>query len=108
MAMIEVNHRTLRLIAADIDRYCDAQDAQMNNANQAVNSMLMKHWQGQDAFEFGRSWAGVNASGSVSITLRDSFRNYALGLVACAEDYERTQADVFTAASRLMNFVGGR
>ena len=107
MAIIEVNHRTLRQVARDIETYCTTQESQMVIANSAVSSVLMSNWQGQDALEFRNKWSEVNVTGSVAATMRESLRSYAEGLIACADDYERTQAEVFNAASRLMNFIGG-
>ena len=44
MALIEVNHKTLKEVAEAIDTYCETQDSEMKKAKSAVSNMLLKDW----------------------------------------------------------------
>jgi hypothetical protein len=106
MSMIDVNHRTLRDVAAAITTYCTAQDREMRIADTEIKSMLTNGWLGMDADEFRRKWAGVNANDSTAVRFRESLKNYGECLVACANEYENAQADAVNAAGLLMRLVG--
>ena len=60
MAIIEVNHKTLRDVADAITTYCDAQDREMRSADREIKSMLSSDWVGTDARQFGAKWEGVD------------------------------------------------
>lgn len=101
MAYIEVNHSTLNKVAEAIDTYCTAQDKEMRSAKSAVSAMLSSDWQGTDATEFGKKWSDVEASGSVTVQLKDSLKNFGNSLRACAKEYKTAQEDSYNEASRL-------
>ena len=105
MAHIEVRHNELRDVARAIHDYCNAQDRHMNALVSDVRNTIARDWEGADAAEFIRQWGGVNARGSMAVNFRDSLRNYAEALVACANDYQQTQANVVNSAGILMNLV---
>jgi len=101
MAVIEVNHRALREVAAAVSAYCTAQDREMGSADLNVKSMLTTDWFGSDAQEFGRQWEGVDDGDSTSVKLRESLTKYGEALTACANEYQAAQEDVYNAANRL-------
>ena len=101
MAIIEVNHRTLRDVASAITTYCSTQDKEMKSADADIKSMLSTGWQGLDAQEFGRKWEGVNNSDSAAVKFRESLKNFGDGLTACANEYEKAQADSYNEANHL-------
>ena len=101
MALIEVNHSVLRSVAAAIDTYCTAQDKEMKAADSAIKSMLATDWQGADAQEFGKKWAGVNVNGSMAMKFRDSLKKYSEALNSCADIYKNAQADSYNEANKL-------
>ena len=103
--MIEVNHRTLREVAAAINVYCTAQDSEMRSADTEIQLMLVSGWLGMDANEFKRKWAGVNASDSTAAKFRDSLKNYGECLTACANEYENAQVESVNAAGLLMKLI---
>ena len=103
---IQVNHRVLREVAAEINAYCDFQDREMHAAKTAISSMLAGDWRGLDAQEFSRQWAGVNDRDSTAVKFRESLRNYATSLSICADLYQSTQADVVNSAGLLMRLMG--
>ena len=104
--MIEVNHRTLRDVAAAITAYCTAQDGEMRSADTEIQLMLISGWLGMDANEFKRKWAGVNTNDSTAVKFRDSLKNFSEGLTACANEYENAQVESVNAAGLLMSLVG--
>lgn len=101
MAKIEVNHQTLRAMAAAIEEYCDTQDREMAKVDESVKNMLRADWIGPDALEFGGSWEGVDAKDSVAIKFRDSLQAYADALRSCANAYQDAQESVYNLASLL-------
>ena len=101
MALIEVNHKVLRDVAAAITTYCSAQDREMRSADTEIKAMLISDWIGLDAQEFGRKWSGVNTNDSTTIKFRDSLKNYGENLTACANEYQAAQEDAYNAANRL-------
>ena len=105
MAMIDVNHRVLREVAAAITAYCSAQDREMRSADTEIKSMLTTDWLGQDAQEFGRKWEGVDESGSIAVKMRESLKRFGENLTACANEYQAAQEDAYNAASRLPRFL---
>ena len=104
--LIEVNHRTLRNVAADINTYCSAQNREMRRADTEVKAMLTSGWIGQDAREFSNKWKDVNGRGSTAVKFHESLKNYAEALVACADLYQTAQADTVNAAGLLMRIAG--
>jgi len=104
--LIDVNHRILRNVAADINTYCTAQNREMRKADTEIKVMLKSGWLGQDALEFGRKWDGVNKNDSTAVKFRESLKNYAEALEACANEYQSAQADAVNSAGLLMRIVG--
>jgi hypothetical protein len=105
MALIEVNHRTLRDVASEITSYCSVQDREMRSADTDIKSMLFSDWMGSDAQEFGKKWEGVDDNNSTSIKFRDSLKNFGDNLTACANEYENAQGDAYNEANRLPKYL---
>jgi len=101
MNTIEVNHRALREVAEAITTYCSKQDSEMHSADAHIKTMLANDWIGLDAEEFGHKWEGVDDSDSTAIKFRESLRGFGECLVACADEYEKAQADAYNEANRL-------
>jgi uncharacterized protein YukE len=106
MSCIEVNIDVLHSVAKAIDDYCDTQDLRMESVDRDVRSMLIFGWVGKDAREFRDKWDGVNSDGSTAVLFRESLKDYAEALVACAEEYRTAQVDSVNAAGNLMRRVG--
>jgi len=106
MAVIEVNHKSLREVATAITSYCTKQDMEMREANNEVRSMLDSGFQGRDAADYERKWALVNANDSTAVKFRESLKNFGESLVACANEYENAQVESVNAAGFLMRLVG--
>ena len=105
MAMIEVNHRVLRDVASAINTYCSTQDREMNSAKTEINSMFISNWIGLDAQEFRKKWATVDSSDSTTMKFRESLKNFSEGLTACANLYEKAQADAYNEANKLPKII---
>jgi uncharacterized protein YukE len=105
MAKIEVNHKTLREVASAISSYCSVQDREMRSADAEVKSMLSTEWLGLDAQQFGAKWEGVDENGSTSVKFRESLKNFAENLTACADEYQTAQEDAYNAASGLPKYL---
>lgn len=105
MAIIEVNHKTLRDVAAAIKTYCSAQDREMRSADSDIKSMLSSDWVGADARQFGGKWEGVDEKDSTAVRFRESLKNFGEGLSNCANEYQSAQEDTYNAASRLPKFL---
>jgi len=105
MALIEVNHKTLRDVASAITTYCSAQDKEMKSADTEIKSMLTSDWLGQDAQEFGGKWEGVDENDSTAVKFRDSMKNFGENLTACANEYEKVQGDVYNKANGLPKYL---
>ena len=101
MALIEVNHRTLRDVAVAITTYCTVQDKEMRSADTEIKSMLISDWLGTDAQEFGRKWEGVDDNDSTSVKFRESLKKYGENLTVCADLYQTAQADAYNDANWL-------
>jgi hypothetical protein len=101
MAYIEVDHSVLTEVAENIHSYCFSQDFQMRIADSEVKNMLVSDWIGADAQAFGGKWEAVDNKDSVAIKFRDSLKNYADCISACAKLYKTAQADSFNDANRL-------
>jgi len=101
MALIEVNHKTLRDVAASITTYCSAQDKEMFSAVTEIKSMLVTDWTGPDAIEFGKKWDGVNTKDSTAVIFRENLRKYGEALNACANEYQSAQEDSYNSANKL-------
>lgn len=101
MAVIEVNHQSLRNLAQAIDAYCDTQDREMAMADSGVKNMLASEWVGLDAMAFGGMWEGVDSGDSTAAKFRDSLENFADALRASASAYQKAQEDIYNLASIL-------
>jgi len=101
MAIIEVNHKTLREIASEITIYCSTQDKEMKAADVEIQSMLSSEWTGSDAREFRMKWVAVDSSKSQTVTLRESLKSLGESLTACANEYENAQAAAYNKANSL-------
>ena len=101
MALIEVNHKTLKEVAEAIDTYCETQDSEMKKAKSAVSNMLLKDWVGDDATAFQNKWNEVDSDGSVTTQFSKMLSNYAECLRANAELYRQAQEDSYNEATRL-------
>jgi len=99
--MIDVNHRTLRALATVINDHCLLQEKEMKIADAAIKDMLTTGWLGSDASAVGLQWAGVNISDSTAVKFRESLKNYADALAACAEEYQSAQTKAVNAAGAL-------
>ena len=102
MPNIEVNHQTLRSTATTVRQYCAVQQQEMRKADSAVRQMLSCGWTGSDADTFREKWEGINVSGSLTYTVKESLENCADGLDETAKLYEKAQADAYTLAYYLM------
>lgn len=98
MAVIEVNHQTLRSVADAVDTYCEAQDREMRSADSAVGAMLLTDWAGDDAREFGTKWNQIDSECAVTTQLKKSLKNFGNALRACASEYQKAQEDSYNAA----------
>ncbi len=105
MAVIEVNHKTLREVADAIKTYCSAQDREMRSADTEVKSMLSSEWVGLDAQQFGAKWEGVDENGGATVKFRESLKKFSEGLTACANEYQRAQEDSYNEAARLPKYL---
>ena len=101
MAYIDVNHQTLREVAAAILAYCSAQDREMRSADAEIKSLLSSYWIGKDAMEFGGKWEGVDENDSTAVKFRESLKKFSENLTACANEYKAAQVDVYSAANLL-------
>jgi len=101
MALIEVNHKVLRDVAAAVDTYCEVQDKEMQSADTEIKSMLTSDWLGSDAQEFGGKWEGVDEKDSTTTKFCELLKSFGGNLIACADAYEKAQADAYNAADRL-------
>ena len=101
MALIEVNHQTLREVAEEIGKYCTAQDDEMRKADQRVKEMLSSDWLGMDAKAFEEKWEDVDGNESIAIKFRDALKSFAGNLQSCAKEYSSAQEDVYNAAAWL-------
>ena len=101
MAMIEVNHKVLRDVAAAITAYISVQNREMGSADSNIKQMLRTDWLGSDAQEFERKWEDVDSPGSITIKHRESLKKYGENLTACANEYQSAQEDAYNAANRL-------
>lgn len=101
MSLIEVDHNTLNSVADAIDSYCDKQDKEMKDANGAMALMITAFWKGADADAFREKWNGVEDDGSVTKGFKDSLKNYAQCLRACAKEYSNAQEQSYSEARRL-------
>jgi len=105
MAVIEVNHKVLRDVAAAVTTYCNAQDREMRSADSDIKSMLSSDWLGFDAQEFGRKWEGVDDNNSTAVKFRESLKNFGESLTACANEYENAQTSTYNAANSLPKWL---
>lgn len=106
MAVIEVNHQTLKEVAQTIEDYCDKQDLEMKNADAAVKEMLKAgSWRGNDSMVFGGMWERVDESGSTAVRFRDALREFAANLNECANEYRKAQEDSYEEAVWLPKYV---
>lgn len=105
MALIEVNHQTLRDVSAAITTYCNAQDREMRSADSEVKSMLAADWLGMDAQEFGHKWEEVDDKNSTTVKFRESLKKYGEALSACANTYQKAQEDSYNEANRLPKYL---
>jgi len=105
MAIIEVNHRTLREIASAITTYCTTQDKEMRLADTEIQSMLISDWLGSDAREFRIKWVAVDSHNSQTVILRESLKSFGESLTACANEYENAQAASYNAANWLPKYL---
>lgn len=101
MALIEINHSTLNIVADAIDAYCTEQDKKMNVANAAVLKMLISDWKGEDADTFAEKWSGVDEKGSVTEQFKENLTNYGNCIRACAKEYSKAQEESYNAARKL-------
>ncbi len=101
MALIKVNHKTLRNVADAIEDYCKQQDKGMKDANASVKVMLATGYKGEDAKAFKESWNKVDDKDSTAARFKDSLKNYAKCLRACANEYQRAQEDSYNQAYKL-------
>lgn len=104
MAVIEVNHESIRNMANCIDEYCTMQKQTMNNLNQTVEATLLSEWTGQDAAEYGNKWSELDNSQSTTEIFRRSLEAYADALRACADKYKQTQAEIYNLSVLLNNW----
>ncbi|MDR1210342.1 MAG: hypothetical protein LBK41_08555 [Clostridiales bacterium] len=105
MAVIEVNHKALRDVAAAVTAYCSAQDREMRSADSDVKSMLSADWLGFDAQEFGRKWEGVDDNNSTTVRFRESLKKFGESLTACADVYQKAQEGAYNDADRLPKWL---
>ena len=105
MALIKVNHQTIRQIASDIDSYCQTQVKEMRTADSAVKSFLSSNWSGMDADAFSGRWEDVDGSDSIAVLLKKYLEGYAKSLRACADAYQVAQEDSYDQAARLPTFL---
>lgn len=105
MALIKVNHQTIRQIADAIDTYCQTQDREMRAADSAVKGFLGSGWAGMDADAFDGRWEDVDGSGSTAVKFQKNLDNYAKALRACADAYQRAQEDSYDEAARLPKYL---
>ena len=101
MALIEVDHESLRTVANAADTFCDHMNSQMKSANVTIKQMLATGWQGEDADAFKAQWSGVYDNSSTSVQFRESIKNFGDCLNACAKEYQNAQADSYSEAYRL-------
>ena len=101
MALIEVNHRILREVSSAITTYCTKQDSEMRIADQDIKYMLSSGWLGPDAQEFGGKWEDVDSNDSTTVKFRESLKNFAESITACANEYQNAQIDAYTLANLL-------
>jgi len=101
MPIIEVNHKTLREVAAATTVYCDAQDREMRIADEDIKSMLSIGWLGLDAHEFENKWEGVDDNESIAVKFRDSIEMFGANLISCANAYQKAQEDTYNEANWL-------
>lgn len=104
MAIIEVNHQSIRNAASAIDTYCEELNREMSKADSSVKNMLTSYWIGPDALEFGGKWESVDSASSTAIRFRDSLENYSEALKSCAHIYEEAQERVYNLASLLPKY----
>ncbi|MDR1157514.1 MAG: hypothetical protein LBK75_04310 [Oscillospiraceae bacterium] len=105
MALLKVNHKTLRDVASAVAAYCAVQDREMRSADADMKSVLTSDWLGLDAQEFGHKWEDVDANDSTTVKFRESLKNFGENLTACANEYESAQADAYNAAHRLPKYL---
>ncbi|CDX04944.1 Hypothetical protein DPCES_5058 [Desulfitobacterium hafniense] len=80
MAVIEVNHKTLRDVAAAVTTYCSAQDREMRSTDTDVKSMLSTDWLGLDTQKLGHKWEGVDDKNSTTVKFRELLKSSAKAL----------------------------
>jgi hypothetical protein len=105
MALIEVNHKSLRDVATAINAYCAAQDKEMIVADTSVKEMLASDWLGTDAQTFGQKWGEIVADDSTTVKFRKSLKAFGEGLVASANEYKKAQQDSYNAANWLPKYL---
>ena len=105
MAVIEVNHKILRNVAAEINTYCTSQDREMRLADNNIKSMLLVDWVGDDAMEFRNKWEDIDSSDSTAVKFRESLKKFGEGLEACANEYQTAQEDSYSEADRLPKYL---
>lgn len=104
---IEVNHQVLRNAAAAASTYCAAQNREMSAADTDIKSMLGSGWTGVDAQAFGGKWEGVDASDSTSTKFYNAVKGFGEALQACADEYQRAQANSYNRAQFLRSEADG-
>ncbi len=105
MALIKVNHQTIRQIASDIDKYCQTQDKEMRTADSAVKAFLSANWSGMDADAFSGRWEDVDGSNSIAVRFKQNLKNYADALRSSADAYQTAQEDSYNEASWLPKYL---
>ncbi len=101
MAVIVVNHETLRALSQEATDYCTLQETLMTHSDKIVKDMLFTDWIGTDAQEFGKLWEGVDEKGSTANNFKESLKNYSDAVNACADVYQKAQENAYNRANRL-------
>ena len=104
MAVIEVNHESIRNMASRIEDYCTTQRETMNSLNETVENTLMSAWTGLDAAEYGMKWSEMDNSGATVEKFRRNLESYADALRASADKYKQTQAEIYNLSVILNNW----
>lgn len=104
MALIEVNHQSIRNMADKIDEYCNLQTQQMNTLSKTVEATLLSKWTGPDADAYWQKWSEMDNSDSTAEVFRRNLDAYADALRACADKYQQAQAEIYNLSVILNNW----
>lgn len=101
MAVINVNHQTLKSAASVFEKYGSIQDGEMKDITSALRVMLTSGWTGADADAFGQQWDKVNTSDSTAGKFKKAVEAYGKALSASAEAYRKAQEESYNEVNRI-------